>query len=221
MACNDFRDQLMETLYGEASAEARVAFEAHTLQCASCRAELESLGDLRRTLVSWKTPRFRRQTPRYARPLWGLAAAAALLLALGGAVGLAGVEFQYAKGPVTVRLGRGDATASRRAALEQRRQDEIAALKSSFAPDALPVSASSDPACARMAAQLVRASEARQMQWMRTRLTELDAQNAAQRRYDLARISASLAYLDGRSGQQLARTSELMGQVLRVSDKGE
>jgi hypothetical protein len=105
--------------------------------------------------------------------------------------------------------------------MEQRHQAEIAALRSSLATDALPVSAASDPACTRMAAQLVRASEARQMQWMQTRISELNAQSAAQRRYDLARISASLAYLDGRSGQQLARTSELMGQVLRVSDKGE
>jgi hypothetical protein len=39
----------------------------------------------------------------------------------------------------------------------------------------------------------------------------------AQRRVDMARVAASLSYLDGRHGQQLARTNELMGYVLAAS----
>jgi glycosyltransferase involved in cell wall biosynthesis len=41
----------------------------------------------------------------------------------------------------------------------------------------------------------------------------------AQRRYDLARVSAGLSYLDGKTGQQVARTTELMGYVLQASQK--
>jgi hypothetical protein len=33
----------------------------------------------------------------------------------------------------------------------------------------------------------------------------------------MARVAASLSYLDGRHGQQLARTNELMGYVLEAS----
>jgi hypothetical protein len=35
----------------------------------------------------------------------------------------------------------------------------------------------------------------------------------------MARVAASLSYLDGRHGQQLARTNELMGYVLAASQK--
>jgi hypothetical protein len=43
----------------------------------------------------------------------------------------------------------------------------------------------------------------------------------AQRRVDLARVAAGLSYLDGRHGQQLARTNELMGYVLEAASLEE
>jgi hypothetical protein len=36
---------------------------------------------------------------------------------------------------------------------------------------------------------------------------------------DLARVAAGLSYLDGRHGQQLARTNELMGYVLEAASQ--
>ena len=39
------------------------------------------------------------------------------------------------------------------------------------------------------------------------------------RRVDMAQVAASLSYLDGRHGEQLARTNELMGYVLQASQK--
>ena len=39
------------------------------------------------------------------------------------------------------------------------------------------------------------------------------------RRADMAQVAASLSYLDGRHGQQLARTNELLGYFLQASDK--
>ena len=40
-----------------------------------------------------------------------------------------------------------------------------------------------------------------------------------QRRQDLAQVSASFAYLDGKSGLEAARTTELMGRVLQASER--
>jgi hypothetical protein len=61
-------------------------------------------------------------------------------------------------------------------------------------------------------------SERRQGEVLRAGLAELAERTEAQRRYDLARISAGLSYLDGRTGQQIARTGELMGVLLQASE---
>jgi hypothetical protein len=67
--------------------------------------------------------------------------------------------------------------------------------------------------------QLIRENEQRQAAHLNTSLEELAARAEAQRRYDLARVSAGLSYLDGKTGQHVARTSELMGYVLQASEK--
>ena len=93
------------------------------------------------------------------------------------------------------------------------REGEVAALQA-----AVPAGAPGDGRLllARVE-QMIRESEARQAQQMQTSLARLDQRTEAQRRYDLARVAASLAYLDGRNGQQVARTTELMGYVLEAS----
>ncbi|HEX9188234.1 MAG TPA: hypothetical protein VGB87_14235, partial [Vicinamibacteria bacterium] len=63
----------------------------------------------------------------------------------------------------------------------------------------------------------LRANESRQREELRTRLASWEEQADAQRRVDMARVAASLSYLDGRHGAQLARTNELMGYVLEAS----
>ena len=45
------------------------------------------------------------------------------------------------------------------------------------------------------------------------RLADWQERTEAQRRVDMARVAASLSYLDGRHGQQLARTNELITRV--------
>jgi hypothetical protein len=47
----------------------------------------------------------------------------------------------------------------------------------------------------------------------------MEERSEAQRRLDLARMSAGLSYLDGRTGQQVARATELMGAVLQASQQ--
>jgi len=65
----------------------------------------------------------------------------------------------------------------------------------------------------------LRANESRQGERLEQRLVDWEERAEAQRRVDMARVAASLSYLDGRHGQQLARTNELMGYVLEASQK--
>ena len=62
--------------------------------------------------------------------------------------------------------------------------------------------------------QRLRDSDSRQGERLRLTLADWEERAEAQRRVDMARVAASLSYLDGRHGQQLARTNELMGYVL-------
>jgi hypothetical protein len=108
---------------------------------------------------------------------------------------------------------------ARAAALEARQREAQRALEAALArPPAR--SADADALLARVDARVderLRASETRQAQRLDTRLASWDERVEAQRRLDLARVAAGLSYLDGRHGQQLARTNELMGYVLEAS----
>ena len=66
---------------------------------------------------------------------------------------------------------------------------------------------------------MIRQSEARQDVRVMARLAALSERAETQRRYDLARVSAGLSYLEGKTGQDMVRTTELMGQVLQASQK--
>jgi hypothetical protein len=65
----------------------------------------------------------------------------------------------------------------------------------------------------------LRAAEKAQGDRLDLRLADGEERTEAQRRVDMARVAASLSYLDGRHGQQLARTNELMGYLLEASQK--
>jgi hypothetical protein len=67
--------------------------------------------------------------------------------------------------------------------------------------------------------QMIQESETRQIVLMNAALAEQGQRAEIQRRYDLAQISAGLTYLEGKSGKQAARTTELMGQLLQASQK--
>lgn len=225
MDCSDVRDDLLDVLYGEADAETRRRLQTHESECAACREELAAMQRLRRGLAEWRVPSEASGRPA-PRPLWarlhlprGVAAAAVLLLAAGGAVGLSGVEIQFEKGPVKVRLGRsgnghGDELRRLPAQTEERDRRGTAPVAVVAEP-----SAGTDELFLRRVEGLIRESEARQSSALRTGLLELSERTEAQRRYDMARVSAGLSYLDGKTGQQVARTTELMGYVLQASQK--
>jgi anti-sigma factor RsiW len=201
----------MDALYGEADAAARARVEAHLAGCAACREEMAALRGVRRDLRAWALPAARPSfTPRgVVVPRW-LAAAAVLLFLFGATLGVTGY----------VSLRRALVAQEARAAeADRRHREEVQALQASLARgpaaplDAATVLAGVD---ARIDEKL-RASEARQVARLDTRLAGWEERADAQRRVDMARVAASLSYLDGRHGQQLARTNELMGYVLEAS----
>jgi len=216
MKCELLREERLDVLYGEATPDSIRRVEDHQAACPDCREEMADLRRVRRDLQAWKMPESRRPAFVARRPQRFLAAAAALLLAAGAVLGLSGSEMRYEDGRFSLRLGRGDADLPRLLAeQESRHQREIEALKASLAG----TTSHDDDAVLARAAEMIRESEARQGASLRTSLAGIERRVDAQRRFDLARVSAGLSYLDGKSGQHVARTTEIMGYVLEASQK--
>jgi hypothetical protein len=204
MECDDLRESMLEVLYGEASPETTTRVREHQQACAVCRQEMAGLKRVRRDLKAWSPPSLERPAPSPALRLQpGLGAAAALVLALLG--GLIGAQLR--RGPGHEELSQA------LAAQEARHRQELQSLRASLgsAPGSI------DDALRREMAELVRASEERQIQRLESSLQELDARSESQRRIDLARVAAGLSYLDGRTGRHVARTGQLMNYVLQAS----
>jgi len=215
MSCEAIRDDMMDVLYGEADPATARRVEEHHQTCPACREELQSLRRLRRELACWELPAGL-NGPSRTRPAvrgW-LRAAAVVLLALGGALGLSGSEARYDGGRLSFRLGRGPDTRELRdllAAQESRHVAEIRALKAASSERGAPAE------LLQAVERMLQDSEARQTLVLRASLEDLERRTERQRRYDLAQVSAGLSYLEGKTGLQMARTTELMGQVLQAS----
>lgn len=126
----DRKDELMDYLYGEATAGARAAFEAHLGACASCSGELAAFGRVRDEMSAWQVgfaprtelvlPRPKLPTLEVLReflglfPMWvrgaALAAAAAGILLV--AASFAGAGLSYHNGDFALQFGRNSATAA-------------------------------------------------------------------------------------------------------------
>lgn len=203
----------LDVLYGEADVATRARVEEHLAGCPACREELQALQALRRDLGAWQLPRAPLGfAPRgVVVPRW-LAAAALLLMAFTSTVSVSGY----------VTLSRALAAQQARALeLEQQQRESARALAAvrSRAPvaagDAAALLAQLD---ARVDERL-QASEAQQLDRLDRRLADWQERAEVRRRVDMAQVAASLSYLDGRHGEQLARTNELMGYMLEASQK--
>ena len=214
MDCEKAEDEALQgdkldVLYGEADAAARARVSTHLEVCVACRDELSALRGLRRDLGSWRLPLSRPGfTPRgYVVPRW-LAAAALVVLGLAGTLAVSGY----------VSLSRALAAQQARAEqLERQQREAVAALARGpvAAGDAEAFLASAE---SRLDERL-KTAEARQAERLDRRFDEWQARTEVRRRVDMAQVAASLSYLDGRHGEQLARTNELMGYVLQASQK--
>jgi hypothetical protein len=227
MECDGFRDERMDVLYGEADAATVRRVDGHHAVCASCREEMAALRRVRRDLVAWKLPEvLAPRRARFRRPAAWLAGAAAVVAALGAGFLLSGSDLRRDKGALTLRWGSGAGDLETALARQEaRHRAEMAALRAALSPALSATEAAaerrpgSDEALLRRMEEMVRQSEARQDARFTARLAALSDKAETQRRYDLARVSAGLSYLDGKTGQDVVRTTELMGQVLQASQK--
>lgn len=218
MTCEAFREDMLDVLYGEAAPDVERRLTEHQDHCPACRQELRDLRGVRRELGDWHVPApvpllFAGSRP--ALPGW-LLVAAAVVLSTGASLLVTRAQLQAApreSGPDVAQL---------LAAQEARHQKEMAELRAALTqrPAAAPVPAPlDDDAVLQRAEELVRASETRQGLVLQARLADLASRTEAQRRYDLAQMSAGLTYLDGKTGLQAARTTELVGHILQASAK--
>jgi hypothetical protein len=203
MECTIVRDDMLDVLYGAADRATVKRVEEHCAACAECGEELAAFRDVRSQMASWKLPAPRHAT-RVRRPparfSWGLAAAAAVLLACGAALGALGAGNRYAR------------MLEEQAAHHEQDMRTVRASLASAAP-------SDSEALLGKVRDMIHESEAREAERLNASMSEFGERTAAQRRYDLARVSAGLSYLDGKNGQAVARTTELMGYMLQAAQK--
>lgn len=215
MQCNVLGEQeKIDVLYGSAEPTVESRVRQHTATCAACREEMAALESTRQELRGWMLPESLRKAPGRHTLSWGLPMAAAVLLALGAALVLRGSELRYESGRLSFRVGPIDDQPLRRLLAEQdaRHQREMALLRASQ------VDAPSPAAVSRAEVESwIRESEARQSQRFLARFEEFKERSDSARRLDMARVSAGLSYLDGKNGQHVARTSELMNYMLQAS----
>src|SRR5579862_501640 len=210
MDCSAFHDDMVEVLYGEAPPETARRLEAHLAGCGPCQDEMAAFRGVREKLGAWTLPAPRPVPKRLALlPLELLAAAALVLLAFGAGLGLSGSELSYADGHLAFHLGHSEsqvqrALAEQRASVPKEREEEPRAQVQA-------ASQSSDDAVLKRVEAMIKESDERQSRRLETYSQRMDRE----RRLDLARMSAGLSYLDGKTGQDVARTAELVQYVLQ------
>ena len=218
MDCDAIRDDILDVLYGEGGEGAARRVEAHQVTCADCRRELADLRRLRGDLGHWRLPEGLGAPAAAALPPrrlpFGLAAAAALVLAAVAGLAFSGAELRYDAAGFSVRVGRASETRAL-ADLERRHREEVAALRAEIAA----IRPTDDGRLLRTVADMIHDSESRQDEARLASLRVLRQRADTQRQYDLARMSAGLSYLDGKAGLQAARTTELVGHLLQASQQ--
>ncbi len=231
MDCPEYRDQMLEVLYGEADPAAAQNVEQHLRKCSVCRTEMEAWRAVRRQLAAWKLPSALASPLPARRAVWrtwgGLAAAATLILAVGGALGLSRPALRYEGGALSLRFGGGEFDADQRlAAFEQRHLEELQQLRARPASmsqvsmnEMRSVSSPDEQAMLVKVRQMIHESEGRQALAFNASLEKMSNRMDYQRRYDLARFGTGLSFLQAQSGENLARTTELINYMMQSSDR--
>lgn len=239
------KERLLDYLYGELRPDEREACDRHLASCAECRSEVEGLRGTRGHLALWSPPEpdlgfqivrsakpepLPVATPRWRpAPVWGLAAAALLVLSASAAV--ANLEVTVATTGVTVRTGwnRPAAPASIEATPAS---TQIAALTAKLngleaelaAKTATPVSvaAEASPAVAvpddvqRFIRQQILASEQRQNRELALRIYQVNRDSEVARRTDYARVTQGLSMVQGAVAETSIRQKQFEDYVVRT-----
>ena len=219
MQCNvlDEEDKI-DVLYGAAEAGVARRVRQHLSACATCREEMAALEGTRETTEPLDAARRPTPTARTAAA------------SLGPAPGRGGAPGRGRR-PCPARLG--DPLRGRPLLLphgtERRRAPSPVARGAGRSPPARdrgPAGVPGDADVGRTgtaAGPMSRAGFGRarpgraNSSWPAS--TSSRRRSDSQRRLDMARVSAGLSYLDGKNGQHVARTSELMNSMLQASYK--
>ncbi len=244
------KELLVSYLYDELQGQERQAFEAHLGTCSACSDEVEGLRGTRAHLSSWAPVEpdlsfqiVRRSEARpsrlhwaSSRGAWGLAAAAVLVL--GAAAGMANVEVRSGSDGFVVRTGwsRGavDADASGvRAANAAASRDEMAAMERRLAGLETALAARPEAGVVTTAAtgDATRALEAELFQRMRQLLAESETRTQrefaqrliagmsevqASHTNDLITLQQTLNQNQGAINDEVFRQREEMKNLYRV-----
>ena len=241
------KELLVSYLYDELQGSERKVFQHHLASCRECQDEVQGLRATRAHLMSWAPPEpvlglqvsDRDAGRRFRIPAaWGLAAAAALVLAAASAI--ANVEVRYADGGVTIRTGWApeasppgatvSAAASREdlAAVQQRiRELEAELAARGAAPltttpatftDEASRSANSltDAELLRRVRQWISESEKRQEQLFATRFVQGMRELQAAHSMDHVRLEQAINQHQGAWSDEVYRQREELKQVFRL-----
>jgi hypothetical protein len=241
----DSKELLVSYLYDELDSREKESFRTHLASCADCRDETAGLRATQGHLSAWAPPEpdlgfqiVRRASaqppaPRFRmNPLWGLAAAAVLVLAAGAA--LAHIEVRYDKDGLVLHTGWNrtiTGTPSTVAADKslggvlpvdwkqhaEQLERRLSQLEASAAQAALASAPSdaSDAAVLRRVSELVGQSEKRQERALGVRLTQMAQDIDARRKIDLALIDQGLMRLQTTNGAELRQSRDLMQRMYR------
>ena len=243
----DNQEHLVSFLYNELDGPEKQDFQAHLVSCLECRNELAGLRSTQQHLRVWAPPepdlgfRLVRNPPAPGpavpririNPLWGLAAAAVLVLAAGAA--LANIEVRYGAEGLVLRTGwnRNVAAGSQAVAaggavtlVDWKQQAEALERRvRELEASAATVRAASTPAAAtpassevlRRVSEMIDQSENRQQRAAALRITQVTRDIDARRKIDLALIDQGLMRLQSTSGAELRQSRDLMQRMYRAT----
>jgi anti-sigma factor RsiW len=238
------QEQLLDYLYGELQPAEREAFDRHLASCVGCRNEVDGLRGTRSHLALWAPPEpdlgfqivrsVKPAPPAAARwwrpvPVWGLAAAALLVLSVSAAV--ANLEVTVGTGGVTVRTGwnRTPVVASTTptpsstqieglVAKVKALEDQLAArpvAATAVAVDATSTAGMSDEV-QRFIRQQILASEQRQNRELALRIYQVNRDLDTARRADYARVNQGLSMIQGVAAETSVRQKQFEDYVVRT-----
>jgi anti-sigma factor RsiW len=238
------KDLVLDYLYGELQPSERETFERHLASCANCRDEVNGFRATRTKLALWAPPEpdlgfeiVRRPAAERApsapwwrvSPVWGLAAAALVTLAVSAAI--ANVDITVGSNGMTIRTGWNRATTQApvtasvapadvdRLALRLKDvETQLAAAKQT--PTTVPASTNparmSDAELLRVVRQLISNSEQRQEGMLARQIIQMSRDVETARRVDNDRLRAGLIQLQGTALDTSRRQRVLEDQIVRA-----
>jgi anti-sigma factor RsiW len=252
-------EQLVGYVYDELDVEEREAFEAHLACCGACRVEVAGLGTTRERMAAWGPPdadvagmglrlvhAAAAPVPgRWRLPAWGLAAAAALVLAASAAI--ANLEVRVGSDGLVVRTGWAQVAApSETAAAQvatvastedaeswnaivaqlQARLDELEGELAARGTEpgiraAATPGGPSDAEVWRRVREIVAQSERRQQGELRALMSQMVRELEGQRRSDIALLQQGMGQYHGLTNAEIAQQRDVINQLVRVASRQE